>query len=162
MTWWKTYIFFNERLNSNPERLAKILVWRLLFLQQKTWWCDERLAKFWFEDFPIFNERLDDFMKDLFVSSTKDLMMWWKTYFFFKKRLDPRNLRNTSFFFNERLDDLMKDWLEGDLKVIERLLLLHWKTWWLEERHVWRELQKLRKTSFFQRKTWWFDERLHF
>jgi len=157
MIWWKTYIFFNERLDSNSERLAKILVWRLLFLQQKTWCCDERLAKFWFEDFHIFNERLDDVRKDLSISSTKDLMMWWKTYFFFKKRLDPRNLRNTSFFFNERLDDLMKDWLEGDLKVIERLLLLHWKTWWL-----WRELQKLRKTSFFQRKTWWFDERLHF
>jgi len=50
-------------------------------------------------------------MKDLLFSLKKDLI--------------PRNLRNTSLFFNERLDDLMKDWLEGDLKVIERLLLHH-------------------------------------
>jgi len=166
--WWKTCFIFNERLDFNSERLLKILIWGLPYLQWKTWWFDERLIfsstkdlipiqkdlqKSWFEDFYFFNKRLDDVMKDLqnfglktFLSSTKDLIMSWKTYLFLqqktwwcderlvfslKKDLIPRNLRNTSFFFNERLDDLMKDWLEGDLKVVERLLLLHWKTWWL-------------------------------
>jgi len=169
MMWWKTYFIFNERLDFNSERLEKILFWRLPYLQWKTWWFDERLIfsstkdlipiqkdlqKSWFEDFYFFNKRLDDVMKDLqnfglktFISSTKDLMMSWKTYLFLqqktwwcherltfslKKDLIPRNLRNPSLFFNERLDDLMKDWLEGDLKVVERLLLLlQWKTWWL-------------------------------
>jgi len=109
-----------------------------------TWWLDERLV--W---------RGLQKLRETSSSSTNDLMTWWKTclkgasktskYFFF-------------FFFNKRLDDFMKDWLEGDFKVLERLLLLQQKTWWLDERHVWRELQKLRGTSSSSTKdlmTWW-------
>jgi len=101
-------------------------------------------------------------LKDFFSSTKKDLMTWW-------------------------LDDLMKDWFEGIFKNSGRLLLLQQSTWWLDERHVWRELRKLRNTSsssikdlmtwwktdlkgtlkskgdffFFilQQKTWWLDER---
>jgi len=111
MIWWKTYIFFNERLDSNSEGLTKILVWRLLFLQQKTWWCDERLAKFWFEDFLIFNERLDYVMRDLSISSTKDLMMWWKTCFFFKKKTWYQEILEIHLFSSTK--DLMPWWKTG-------------------------------------------------
>jgi len=90
-----------------------------LDFNRKTWWCDERLLFFFKERLDNNSERLDDLMKlrKTSFSSTKDLMTSWKTG------------------------------LKGTLKVLWRLLLLQQKTWWLDERHVWRELQKLRGTS---------------
>jgi len=114
-TWWfDERLIFSSTKDLIPIQKDSQKSWfeDFCFLQKKTWWCDERLAKFWFEDSHIFNERLGDVMKDLSISSTKDLMMWWKTCFFFKKKdLIPRNLRNTSFFSSTK--DLMTWWKTG-------------------------------------------------
>jgi len=120
--------------------------------KKKTWWCDERLflsstkdlisiqrdlKKSCYEDFHIFNERLDDLMKDLYFlqrktwfqfrktcknlglktsfSSKKDLMMWWKTCKILVWRLSYLQRKTwwcherLIYFFNKRLDDVMKD-----------------------------------------------------
>jgi len=158
-----------------------------LFLQQKTSFHGRVLRqlvldktadykKSWFEDFHLFNERLDDVMKDLFflqrktwfqfrktckklslktsISSTKDLMMWWKTYFIFNERLGfpfRKTCKNlvlkisisstkdwmmwwkTYIFFNERLDSNS----ERLAKILVwRLLFLQQKTWWCHERLI--------------------------
>jgi len=192
-----------------------------LFLQQKTSFHGRVLRqlvldktadykKSWFEDFHLFNERLDDVMKDLFflqrktwfqfrktckkiglktsISSTKDFMMWWKTYFIFNERLD---------FNSKRLDFNSKRLVKI---LFWRLPYLQWKTWWFDERltfsstkdlipiqkdliPIQKDLQKAwfedfyffnkrlddvmkdlqnfgLKTSYLQRKTWWCHERL--
>jgi len=134
MMWWKTCL---KGTSTNLKDFFSSTKKDLM-----TWWLDERLV--W---------RDLQKLRETSSSSTNDLMTWWKTCL--------KGASKTSkyfFFFNKRLDDLMKDWLEGDFKVQGRLLLLQQKTWWLDERHVWRELQKLRITSSSLTKdllTWW-------
>jgi len=104
MTWWKTclkrtskpskdfFFFFNERLDSNSERLDDLMKdWFegdfinleiILLLQRKTWfqfrktwWLDERLA---LRGLQKHRKASFSSMKD-FIPIQKDLMTWWKT-----------------------------------------------------------------------------------
>jgi len=140
--WWKTYFIFNERLDFNSERLVKS----------------------WFEDFHISSKRLDDMMKDLYflqrktwfqfrktcknldlkasILSTKDLMMWWKTYIFFKKDLIPKlkDLQNFGLrTFISSTKDLMwwktyfflkKTWFQESLEIHFVSSTKDLMTWW--------------------------------